>query len=153
MLSGIYFIRFPYWLNWLFYTGIGLSLMFFFNSLFHFFDKRPAIIINEIGIANRRNKYGMLNWAIIKEAYVYSGGSDVSGIIYFKVFWQYNPELKMSKWKRKLVHFNSDLGHEVLKLVIDDVDVDPQKLLLFIKRIIKLNQTEIYERQKMIKNW
>lgn len=153
ILCGIYYMEYVFWFYCLSFIVVGLISFAFFISLFHFFDKRPAIIINEIGIVNPRSKYGMINWEIIEDAYIRDLGSKTGGIIYFNVAWPHDPYLKAGKWKRKLIQLNKDLGHEVLKVVIDDVDVDKKKLLSFIQEMIKLSNTGETNRQKMIESW
>jgi hypothetical protein len=56
----------PVFLNWccLCFFGLGLPI-----SIFHLFDRRPQIIINEIGVFDRMAYKDIVNWELIRDAY------------------------------------------------------------------------------------
>ncbi len=53
-------------IGWIGTCFFGLAIPIGF---FHLFDKRPQVIINEIGIYDRTTHNEFINWEIIKDAY------------------------------------------------------------------------------------
>src|SRR5439155_24563091 len=57
------------WINWMsiIFFGLGYPV-----GLFQLFDRRPQIIVNEIGIFDRTLHADYINWEIIQDAYIAS---------------------------------------------------------------------------------
>ncbi len=57
----------PKWAGWvsILFFGLGYPV-----AIFHLFDRRVQIIINEIGIYDRTTHKDFINWDIIKGAYL-----------------------------------------------------------------------------------
>jgi len=56
------------------YPIIGVCGLGYPVAIFHLFDRRPQIVINEIGIFDPRTCKDFINWDVIQRAYVIWGG-------------------------------------------------------------------------------
>ena len=54
----------PTWISWasIGFFGLGLAI-----DIFHLFDRRPQIIVNELGIFDRTTSKDFINWEIIRD--------------------------------------------------------------------------------------
>jgi hypothetical protein len=115
------------WIGWfnIFFFGLGYPV-----GLFHLFDRRPQIIINEVGIFDRTAYEKFINWEVIWGAYVIS----ISGqkFICLKVDPTYEPSRKKGKVAKTLSSFSKEIGAQELNISLGQVSVDPKKLLEFI---------------------
>ena len=64
----------PKWVAWL---NIGFFGLGYPVGLFHLLDRRPQIIINEIGIFDRTTYKDFINWDVIKGAYPIDFGAEI----------------------------------------------------------------------------
>ena len=55
--------------TWLWYLSIGVCALGYPVALFHLFDRRPQIVINEVGIFDRTTCKDFINWAVIERAF------------------------------------------------------------------------------------
>ena len=57
----------PSALSWfcLCFFGLGIPL-----GLFNLFDRRPEIIVSEVGVFDRRTNKDFINWDVIEDAYI-----------------------------------------------------------------------------------
>lgn len=106
-----------------------------------YFDTRPLITLNEIGIYDRSNRNPIINWEIIEE--VYLGEFMGSSVIFFKTNTKYEPAFKRSKlwWKVNLWFFDKE-DLMFLKLNLHEIEVDETLLLNLIKKIIQLKRSD-----------
>lgn len=115
---------------WIAYSGIfffGLGLLV---GLFHLLDDRPQIIINEVGIFDRMSHKEMINWEIIKDAYLIN----IAGqpFICIVVDEKFSPSKKKGKFYRKVAKLNEFVGAQEINVSLGQLNVDYQKLNDFI---------------------
>jgi hypothetical protein len=117
------------WLNIGFF-GLGYPV-----SLYHLFDRRPQVIINELGIFDRSTYTGFINWEVIRDAYPV----DISDgkFICLVVDERYEPSLKRGKLARTVFSLNKTRGAQELNLCLGKIAIDQKKLTSFIKDLIK----------------
>jgi len=116
------------WISVLFF-GLGIPI-----SLFNLFDRRPQIIINEIGIFDRTIHKEIINWELIQTAYPISIHSNV--FICLVVDENFRPSKKKGKFYNKVVDLNHAIGAQELNINLGQVKVDEIKLTEFILRMI-----------------
>ncbi len=111
------------WAGWITMSLFGLGIPV---GLFNLFDKRPQIIINEIGIWDRVSKQDIIKWEIIQNAYI----ANVRGqkFICLKVDEAYEPSNKKGKWYKMYAKLNKTLGFQELMITLGQVKVDEQML-------------------------
>ena len=130
-----------------FWVGL-LNILFFGLSiplgLYHIIDRRPQIIINEIGIFDRTIHRDFINWEIIVEAYPMSISSQY--FVCLIVLPSFKPSLKRGKWYRRIAKLNESIGAQELNLNVGQLQVDPIKLSIFINLMAKAMPIERKER-------
>jgi hypothetical protein len=118
------------WIMGLFCSGFfSLGL---FVGLFHFFDKRPQIIINEDGIWDRTTKQDMIKWEFIKKAYPISIYRQ--RFISLVVDENFEFKTKQYKWATKL---SEDIGAQKLNIQVSQIKIDESRFTNFINIMIK----------------
>ncbi len=133
----------PTWVGWM---SICVFSLGYPVGLFQLFDRRPQIIINELGIWDRTTKQDTINWEIIKNAYL----GDVHGqkFICLQVDESYEPSNKKGKWYRNFAKLNKSLGFQELNLSLGQIKIDEVRLTEF---IIAMSKADIEERNTRIK--
>lgn len=121
------------WIGWfnIFFFGLGYPV-----GLFHLFDRRPQIIINEVGIFDRTAYQKFINWDVIWGAYPIA----ISGqkFICLEVDPAYEPSRKKGKVVKALSSLNKGIGAQELNISLGQVSVDQKKLLDFIRVMISI---------------
>ncbi|MBU2927292.1 STM3941 family protein [Winogradskyella psychrotolerans] len=114
-------------MGWVGTCFFGLAIPF---SLYHLFDKRPQVIINEIGIFDRTTHNEFINWEIIKDAYPIN----IHGqhFICLSVPEDFKPSRKKSRLYKGLAKLNEMTGAQELNIQLGQLDIDPIKLTEFI---------------------
>jgi len=115
-------------------------------GLFHLFDKRPQVIINEIGIYDRTIHDEFINWEIIKDAYpinIYG-----QHFICLLVPENFRPSDRKSKFYKGIVKLNEELGAQELNIQLGQLEVDTIKLTEF---IVAMTQAEKSKKSELIK--
>jgi hypothetical protein len=129
-----------------------LSICFFSLGypvgLFHLFDRRPQIIINEIGIWDRTTKQEMINWEIILNAYL----TDINGqkFICLVVNESYEPSTKKGGWYKNVGKLNKSLGFQELNISLGQIKINEIKLTEFIIEMSKADTTKKAELIKIL---
>lgn len=124
----------PAWIAWLNICFFGLG---FPVGLFHLFDRRPQIIINEIGIFDRTTYTDFINWEIIQNAYLMGINGQKS--ICLVVDEKYEPSAKKGRFAKLMSHFNKELGVQELNIQLGQIKIDAVKLTEFILAMTKLH--------------
>lgn len=137
----------PKWVGWLNILFFGLSYPI---GLYQLLDRRPLVIINEIGLFDRRisNKY--INWDIITDAY--SAEVHKQKFICLVVKEEFEPSKTKGKWvRKKAAAFSKALGFQELNIALGVISIDEVKLTQFILAMISAEKTQ---REEMItKRW
>ncbi len=135
----------PKWIGWfnVCFFGLGYPI-----GLFHLFDRRPQIIINELGIFDRTTYEKFINWEVIWGAYPLT----ISGekFICLEVDPNYEPSRKKGKVAMTFSALNKEIGAQELNISLGQVSVDQKKLIEFILAIIKSRpegRTEMLKQQ------
>ena len=117
--------------KWIGYLNIGFFGLGYPVGLFHLLDRRPQIIINEIGIFDRTTYKDFINWDVIQDAYLIN----ISGqkFICLVVDSKYEPSLKKGGFAKSLANINKDIGAQELNISLGQVAIDEVKLTLFIR--------------------
>lgn len=139
----------PAWVNWLCICFFGLGYPV---ALFNLFDRRPKIIINELGIFDRAVHKDFINWEIIRGAYII----DIhrQKFICLVVDEEFKPSRKKSKFSRKIAALNEAIGAQELNINLSEIKIDVNRFAEFI--LLMRNATKP-ERDsllvKAIKEW
>lgn len=130
-------------MGWIGTIFFGLSIPV---GLFHLFDKRPQVIINEIGIYDRTTHDEFINWKIIKDAYpinIYG-----QHFICLLVPENFKPSKRKGKFYKSVAKFNEKLGAQELNIQLGQLDIDTLKLTEF---IIAMTHAEESQKTELIK--
>ncbi len=146
LLSSVFVVPCAYLLitsrdnSWEIWMGILLFGACYPIGLFMLLDRRPQIIINEIGIYDRNLGNNTINWEIINEAYI----SEISGqkFICLEVDNSFVPSRTKGKIYRSLVKLNKELRFQELNIAIGGVNADPEKLLRLICLMINAGKPD-----------
>lgn len=133
VFGGIFLLRYPdapkwvAWLNIIFF-GLGYPV-----GLFHLFDRRPQIIINEIGIFDRMAYGDFINWEVIRGAYPIN----IHGqkFICLVVDEDFEPKIKMKGFVKKM---NKEIGAQELNIALGQIKIDVLRLTQFIITMIAI---------------
>jgi hypothetical protein len=130
---GIFLLRYsdaPKWVGWMsiIFFGLGYPV-----GLFHLFDRRPQIIINEVGIFDRMAYGDFINWEVIRGAYpIDIHGQKLVCLVVDEVF---EPKIKKKDYIKK---FSKDIGAQELNIALGQIKVDETKLTEFILTMISV---------------
>ena len=145
VILGIWTIKtermwtFDYFMGWVISCFFGLSASIGF---FHFFDKRPQIIINEHGIWDRTTNQDEIRWEQIKRAY--------SVNIYGQKFISLNVDnsfvfkQKEYKWAAKI---RTKIKAQRLNVSLGQIKIDEKQFIFFIN---KMSKTKFENRIELI---
>lgn len=127
----------PTWVAWLniIFFGLGYPV-----GLFHLFDRRPQIIINETGIFARTINNAFLNWEIIQDAYIID--IHKQKFICLVIAEQYNPSKNKNKTYKKADKFNEALGEQKFNISLGQVKIDYEKLTAFILQMMTASKPD-----------
>lgn len=114
---------------------LGVVTVVFFGACaavgtWQFFDRRPRLQINEIGILDRTLGIGLVPWVDIEDAYVASINNEHFICLHLENEDAYAGRL--SPLKRKLAAANHALGFTHFSINLSGVDLNPEQLLEYI---------------------
>jgi hypothetical protein len=113
-------------------------------GLFHLLDRRPQIIINEIGVFDRTSYKDFINWDVIQGAYAIDLGLR---FVVLKVDEKYLPSIKKRKFTISLTNW-VDFGPEHLSISVGQIAIDEVKLAEFILAMAKVAPEDRKEKFK-----
>jgi hypothetical protein len=116
------------WIWWLSVCFFGIGTVM---SLYNMLNRRPRIIINKIGVADRSSDQGIIPWEMIKEAYDITISSQ--SFICLVVDESFVVKKKLYKWAQKL---NDQAGAQKVNLNISLLAADVKKLLTLIDSLL-----------------
>ena len=120
--------------------GLGYPI-----GLFHLLDRRPQIIINEIGVFDRTSYKDFINWEVIQSAYCI-GAMGLTFVV-LKVDKKYRSSIKRRKFTLSLTNW-VDFGPEQLNISVGQIAVDEVKLAEFILAMAKVTPEDRKEKFK-----
>ncbi len=125
------------WVGWMsiIFFGLGLPI-----ALFHLFDRRPQIVINEIGIYDRTTKLDFINWELIEDAYL----TDVNGqkFISLIIDEKYEPSKTKGKKFQRTAKLNKAFGFQEVNISLGQIKIDEMKLMEFIMAMSGADNTQ-----------
>lgn len=138
ILIGIFIVREGGgWIGWMsiIFFGLGIPI-----SIMNLLDKKPQIIINEIGVFDRTIHNEIINWEVIYDAYPIS----INGqkFICLVIDENFKPSRKKGKLYQKTARLNEMIGAQELNLNLAMVNVDEIKLTMFIQAMIHADKSE-----------
>ena len=115
------------WLGWActLFFGVG-----FVAGIYNAFDRKPKIVIDEVGILDYQLGEDIINWEIIQEAYLGSIGGQV--FISLKIDEAYEPSARKGGVSKVVSNLNKSMGFQELNLMLGTVVVDEVKLVMII---------------------
>jgi len=133
----------PKWVAWM---SIGFFGLGYPVGLFHLLDRRPQIIINEIGIFDRTTYKDFINWEVIQGAYPI----DISGqkFVCLVVDEKYEPSTNKGKISKSVSNFSKEIGAQELNISLGQITVDEIKLTEFILTMINVTPENRKEKLK-----
>ena len=120
--------------TWFWFLSIGVCSLGYPFALYHLFDKRPQIVINEVGIFDRTTCKDFINWVVIQRAFV----ADTPAMwtyVCLIVDDKYLQPIKKAKVVRPF--FFGVVGAGEIFISIGLLAVDEVKLTEFILKMIK----------------
>jgi len=131
-----------YIMGWLCISFFGLGIPL---GLFHTFDRRPQIIINENGIWDRSTYQDEIKWEQINGAYLL----EINNQKFVSLIVDDTFELKKKqfKWAAKV---NEAFGAQKINLNLSQLKKDEHQMTAFIKEIIAVNKSN---RKDIIKKY
>jgi len=122
------------------FFGLGIPI-----GLFHTFDKRPQIIINENGVWDRTSKQDIIKWEQIIESYILDlFDQKFISIVADKSFLF---KKKQYKWAAKI---NKEIGAQRLNLQLGQINVNEHELNELINTLSKATKED---RKKIIQSF
>jgi hypothetical protein len=135
VVSGIWLITIDKslvgWLCTLFF-GLGIPI-----GIFHLFDKRPQVVINESGIWDRTMKQDIIKWEQINEAYPI----DIhrQKFISLVVEDSFVFKQKQYKWAKKI---SDSIGAQRLNLSLGQLNINEIMLTNFINEMVNSDKSD-----------
>ena len=128
------------WLTISFF-GLGIPI-----SLFQLLDRRPQIIVNEIGIFDRTAHKDFINWEIIQDAYIVKVQQET--FICLVVPEEFEPSTHKSRFKKRMAGLSKAIGFQELNISLGNVNVDAERMAEF---ILAMRSAEKGSRQSLIR--
>ena len=134
------------WLGWLSVAFFGFS---FFMGIYSLFDRKPHIMINEVGIYARSLGRDFINWELIHGAYPTS----IAGQPYICLIVDeaYKPSRKKGPLYKNAVKLTEMIGAQELNIHLGQIKkIDEIKLSAFIVAMSRAEPTNRAELMKML---
>ena len=117
----------PKWAAWLCIVFFGLGVPI---SLFQLFDRRPQIIVNDVGVFDRMMHHEFINWEIIRDAYLVEIHQQT--FLCLVVDETFEPSRRKGKFKQGVASLNKGLGFQELNISLGFVNIDVVRFAEFI---------------------
>lgn len=117
------------------FFGLGLPI-----SIFQLADRRPQIILNEVGIFDRTIYPDFINWEVIQDAYL--GEVQDQSFICLVVDEEFEPSRHRGAWRRSMAQLNKGLGFQELNVNTAWAQVDAARLTELILAMLAAEKPE-----------
>ena len=104
------------------FFGLGYPL-----GLFYILDRRPQVVINEIGIFDRTLSKSVINWSVIRDAYIIEMRRQK--FICLVIDEHYEPSVQKGALYKAAARFNKELGAQELNISASILAMKPENLL------------------------
>ncbi|MBC6697541.1 STM3941 family protein [Hymenobacter sp. BT190] len=134
---GIFLLRQPGTPSWVAWSCIGFFGLGIPGGLYQLLDRRPQIIINEVGIFDRTTYHSFINWDIIQNAYLVR----VHGqkILCLVVSAEFEPSRTQGAVRQSLAQLSKGLGFQELNISLGMIRIDE---LRFTQFLLAMTQAE-----------
>jgi hypothetical protein len=134
----------PVALAWFSLCFFGLAIP---TALFSLFDKRPQIIINEIGIFDRTAYKEMINWELVQDGY----RVDIHGQRFICVVLD-EKAIPLLKVNKSLKNISKAMGFQEVNLSLGQLkNSDQEKVEWLVTQLMNANPLE--RRELMLENY
>lgn len=123
------------------FFGLGVIL-----GLYQLLDRRPQIIINEVGVFDRHAHHEFINWEIIQD--VYTAKMNNQRFICLVVDEAFEPSRQRGWFRQKLASLNKGMGFQELNLWLGNVSIDAMRLA---ELILAMRGAERPERKMLVR--
>jgi len=103
------------------FFGLGIPI-----GLYQLLDRRPQIIVNEIGIFDRTAHKNFINWEIIQDAYIAKVQQET--FICLVVPHEFEPSTNKSRLKKRMANLSKAIGFQELNISLGNVSVDAERM-------------------------
>jgi hypothetical protein len=131
-------------------TGAAEAWKWWFSTLFFglgcipgaylVFDRRPQIVISELGIFDRNLGRNIINWQLISSAYIKEVISQP--FICLELYNDFEPISKKGRLYPSFVSLNKDLGFQEVNISLGNLNVDAGAIQQLISLLITAEQPE-----------
>ncbi|AHJ96127.1 STM3941 family protein [Hymenobacter swuensis] len=127
---GTFLLRQPGTPSWVAWACIGFFGLGIPGGLFQLLDRRPQIIINEVGIFDRTTYHSFINWDIIQNAYLVS----IHGqkILCLVVPAEFEPSRTKGTVGQALAQLSRELGFQELNISLGMIQIDEVRFAHFL---------------------
>ncbi|GAB3636992.1 hypothetical protein GCM10027422_25820 [Hymenobacter arcticus] len=132
----------PQWVAWLNIGFFGLSYPL---GIYQLLDRRPKLIINEVGIFDRTTHRDFINWQLIEEVYLTEINRQT--FICLVVPKEFEPSRRKGFFGRGVAQLNKALGFQELNIALGAMRVDAVRLGLF---LVALSQADRPTRAQLL---
>ena len=132
--------------SWAAYSIAGLFALGYPIGFYYLLDRRPQIIINEVGVFDRTTYRDFINWDIIRSAY----SIDLSGLkfVVLTVDQKFLSAVKKRRFARSVSNL-VDFGRpQKISISLGQIAIDEVKLAEFILAMINLTPEDRREKLK-----
>lgn len=107
------------------FFGLGIPV-----CLFQLFDRRPQIIVNDIGVFDRTMHHEFINWELIQD--VYMAEVNRQAFICLVVDSAFEPSRRKGKFKQGVANLNRELGFQELNISLAFISIDAFRFAEFL---------------------
>ncbi|RZJ57431.1 MAG: hypothetical protein EOO55_03400 [Hymenobacter sp.] len=115
---------------WQLWLSIGFFGLGYPLGIVQLLDRRPQIIINELGIFDRTTHHSFINWEIIQDAYLVE--MHKQPFICLVVDEAFEPSRTKGRFGRRMAQLSKEMGFQELNIALGSVTLKAERLADFI---------------------
>ena len=123
------------------FFGLGLPI-----GLYQLLNRRPQLILNDVGVFDRDMHHEFINWEIIQDVYLVT--MHEQPFICLAVDKTFEPSHRKSKFRQGVARLNKELGFQELNISLGFINIDPMRLTDF---ILSMRGAEKSERAELVR--
>lgn len=125
---------------WVWILFVAMEILFLSGVIYSFFDKKPYILINEIGIFAESVHNELINWEVIEDAYPIKISNQ--RFICLKLKEEFKPSSKKGKLSQLSAKVDEAIGAQELNIFTNIINVNETLLAEFILLMRTAKQPE-----------